>query len=130
MTELQHENRELRRELAQLQEDVQGMKTELNKKQDRPRPQRDFGNYDPMEMFENRDAVFRTDNGPRHPSSPHRRPPKSPKQANRSTRKGRSQQAANEDQDKFGRRAQYSSNHVRRSFEKERDLEAAAVSQW
>ena len=126
MNELQRENQELRRELAELKADVQGMNAENYKKQDRPRQQRDFGDYDPMNIFENRDIVFRTDTGHRQPSTPQRRPPYSPKHANRSTRKGRGQQ----DQDSPQRRAHFSSNQVCRSLEKPKDREAAAVSQW
>ena len=125
--ELQHENRSLRKELNQLKEDVEELKTDLYKQEKtQHQKQKHFGkslgDYDPMELFENRDIVWRTDNEQRRPPTPPRRHSHSPSH----TRKERNYRDTTYAQETPRKHTQFPP-YVRRSARKDRD---AAVSQW
>ena len=100
--DLQHENKTLQQEMKKLKEDMALLRAELDKRANQQEKreqvqlhrdkQREFGDFDPLDRFENRDIVFRTDKGPRrhispqrqavsprrHEESPPRRPPYTP----------------------------------------------------
>ena len=127
ITELQRENRGLRKELDQVRRDVEELKTGLCRREERqPQKQTHFGkklgDYDPMEVFENRDIVWRTDDESRRPTSPPRRPSHSPSHA-RKERNYREMTQAHETPRKHTRFPPY----VSRSAKKGAD---AAVAQW
>ena len=129
--ELQRQNRELRQELTKLRNEMQGLKTELHKR-DRAQTEEDFGNYDPMELFENREIVFRTDSGRRQLDSPPRNPQYSPRHGQRSTRKEKKHGSITvSGQDTPPRQSFHSSSQQERSPGKTRVLrENAAITQW
>ena len=123
---LQRANKELRGELAKMKEEMEGLKTELRKRdRNQTHSDRNFTDYDPMERFENRDVVFRTDQGPRQQGTPRRHTHCSPSQEQKSARKARNHE------DTPRRHPHIFSGYVRRSARKDRDQqESVAVAQW
>lgn len=128
---LQSDNKELRREMAKLKAEVEGLRTEL-RRQDQDQANRNFTEYDPMDRFMNREIVFRTDQGQRKQVTPHRGPSFSPKQAQRSSRKDKNQEIRTDSGNVTPRRhTYYSPSRQRRSPAKVRNpQDRVAIDQW